>query len=180
MLEALDTYDFTQFSHVCDVGGGQGHTLSHLLEANPHLEGTILDLPNVVEDEASHWAPKLGVEDRCNYIAGDMFESVPAADAYVLKFILHDWPDEECVDILSTIHEAAPQDGRLFIVERLLPGPDTPDPSKRADIEMMVINDSRERTEAEYRALLEQADWELVRPWEPEDGPVSVVEARKV
>ena len=179
VLDALASYDFTQFSHVCDVGGGQGHTLSHLLEAHPHLEGTILDLPHVVEDDAGHWAPQLGVEDRCSYIAGDMFEAVPIADAYILKFILHDWPDEECVNILSTIHAAAPADGRVFIIERLLPGPDTSHPSKRADIEMMVINDSRERTEAEYRTLLDRADWEFVTRWKPEEGPVSVLEARK-
>lgn len=179
VLDALAGYDFTQVSHVCDVGGGQGHTLCHLLATYPRLDGTIVDLPNVVEDDSGHWAPKLGVDDRCRYIAGDMFESVPTADAYILKFILHDWPDEECVEILSTIHEAAPADGRLFIIERLLPGPGTPHPSKRADIEMMVINDSRERTQAEYETLLNQAGWEFETQWEPDEGAVSGIEARK-
>lgn len=90
VLDALVEDDLTRFDHVCDVGGGHGHLLASLLDAHPHLEGTVLERPGVVAEDDRLWAPKLGVADRCTYEAGDMFEAVPAADAYLMKFILHD------------------------------------------------------------------------------------------
>jgi len=165
-------------SQLCAVGGGHGYLLSRLLAAHDHLDGTVLERPSVVDASADHWAPKLGVEDRCAYVAGDMFESVPTADGYLLKWILHDWSDAECVDILSTIHEAAPADGRLFVVEAIVPGPDQPGFAKRLDMTMLVQMGGRERTEAEYRSLFEQAGWELVDRKET-DGEMSVLEAVK-
>lgn len=181
VMDALDGYDFDQFSHVCDVGGGYGHTLCHLLGAHPHLDGTILELPHVVDEDAEHWASELGVTERCEYVAGDMFEAVPRADAYFLKYILHDWHDEDCVAILSTIHDAAPTDGRLFIVENLLPDSSSATAERIvSDIGMMVLHDGRERTEAEYRSLLNRAGWEFIRTLVPDQKgeTVSVVEAR--
>lgn len=179
VLTALDGYDFSRFSHVCDVGGGHGHFLCHLLDAHPHLEGTVLDLPSVVAEQSQHWARKLGVEDRCAYLGGDMFDEVPSVDAYFLKWILHDWSDEECVQILSTVHESAPRDSRLFIIEGVVPGPETPHFTKRLDMTMMVHLGGRERTKAEYTTLLNEADWELDQRWEPEQHYISVLEAQK-
>lgn len=179
VLSALEEYDFTSFSHVCDVGGGHGHLLCHLLEAYPSLEGTVLDLPSVVAEEQQRLAPKLGVEERCTYAGGDMFDEVPSADAYFLKWILHDWSDEECVRILSNIHEAAPSDGRVFIIELVVPGPGTPHFGKHLDMTMMVHLGGRERTKAEYSTLLEKADWKLVEKWDPDQHPMSVLEAEK-
>lgn len=179
VLSVLEEYDFSAFSQVCDVGGGHGHLLCHLLDAHPHLEGTVLDLSSVVAEESQQWAPKLGVEDRCTYLGGDMFEAVPTADAYFMKWILHDWSDEECARILNTIHQSAPPDGRLFIVESIVPGPETPHFSKRLDTTMMVHLGGRERTEAEYERLLAGADWELVERWDSEHRQMSVLEAAK-
>ena len=170
--------DLAGVSHLCAVGGGHGYLLSRLLAAHDHLDGTVLERPSVVDASADHWAPKLGVEDRCAYVAGDMFESVPTADGYLLKWILHDWSDAECVDILSTIHEAAPADGRLFVVEAIVPGPDQLGFAKRLDMTMLVQMGGRERTEAEYRSLFEQAGWELVDRKET-DGEMNVLEAVK-
>lgn len=180
ILNAFDAIDTDRFSTVCDVGGGNGYLLCHLLAIHPHLEGLVLDLPHVIEETDQHWAPKLGVEDRCTYVAGDMFDHVPKADAYIEKSVLHDWSDEDCVDVLSTINEAAPTDARVFLLERLVPGPDTSHPSKRSDILMMVYyTGGRERTEQECRALLEQAGWEFVETWTTKEGSGSVVEAKK-
>jgi hypothetical protein len=179
VLEALADYEFEGLDHVCDVGGGHGLLLCRLLEAEPHLEGTVLELESVLAEEDSLWAPKLGVEDRCTYAAGDMFEAVPQADAYLLKVILHDWEDDECVDILSTVHDAAPPNGRLFVVEALVPGPNEPHFAKRLDMTMMVHVGGRERTLEEYGTLFERAGWTLVERWEPPEGPLSVLEARK-
>ncbi|MEA1932240.1 MAG: methyltransferase [Euryarchaeota archaeon] len=165
-------------SHLCAVGGGHGYLLSRLLDAHDHLDGTVLERPSVVDATADHWAPKLGVDDRCQYVAGDMFESVPTADGYLLKWVLHDWSDEECVEILSTIHDAAPADGRLFVIEAIVPGPDRPGFAKRLDMTMLVHMDGRERTDAEYRSLLEKAGWEVVNRRET-DSDMSVLEATK-
>ena len=177
VLDALDEYDFSEMIHICDIGGGHGHLMSYLLEAQSHLEGTVLELPSVLVEEDKLWAPKLDLADRCTYEAGDMFESVPTADAYLMKSILHDWDDEKCIRLLSNAAEASPPDGRLFVVELLVPGPERPHISKRLDMTMMVFLDGRERTEQEYETLLGRAGWALEETWTSEDGPLSVLEA---
>jgi hypothetical protein len=84
VLEALEPYDFSRISHLCDVGGGHGSTLCSLLVKYPHLQGTVLELPSVVENTELLWADKMGVGDRCIYVPGDMFREVPPADAYIM------------------------------------------------------------------------------------------------
>lgn len=177
-LGALGGYDFSRFSLVCDVGGGRGHFLCHVLEAVPQLEGVVFDLPAVVESD-SRWAPKLGVSDRCTYVGGDMFDDVPTADGYVLKWILHNWGDEDCRRILSTVHEAAPADGRLFVLESVVPGPEAAHDAKRLDVTMMTQVGGRERTEGEYATLLDRSDWTLEERYVPDDGTLNVLEAVK-
>lgn len=178
VLDALSSYDFAPFSQVCDVGGGHGHLLCSLLAANPHLEGTVLDRPSVIAEEDRLWASKLGVEDRCTFTEGDMFDDVPPADVYLLKMILHDWTDEECIQILSNVREAAPSDGRLFVIERIVPDTETAHFSKMYDINMMVATGGRERTFSEYSAILEQAGWDCIETWLPEDGTMRVLEGK--
>lgn len=177
ILEALAADEFDGVSTVCDVGGGHGYLISRLLETYDHLEGTVLELPEVVAEEDRLWAPELGVGDRCSYVAGDMFEEVPRADAYVMKNVLHDWSDEDCIAILSTIQRDSPDDVRLFIVERLLPPPGETNPAIMSDINMMVAAGGRERTRAAFRELLEAADWRLVGTRSPEASRYSVIEA---
>lgn len=179
VLGALNEYDFSRFSRVCDVGGGRGYFLCHLLEDLPYLDGIVFDLPNVVAEEDRRWAPKLGLSDRCTYVGGDMFENVPNADAYFLKWILHNWDDEDCHRILSTIHEAAPPDGGLFVLESTVPGPAIAHDAKRLDVTMMTQVGGRERTEAEYVRLLERSGWKLEATWATEEGPLDVLEAVK-
>lgn len=178
ILAALDD-DAAELSELCAVGGGHGYLLSRLLDSHDHLEGTVLERPSVANATADHWAPKIGVDDRCQYVAGDMFDEVPTADGYLCKWVLHDWSDEECIEILSTIHDAAPADGRLFVIEAVVPESDTPHFSKRLDMTMLVHMDGRERTEAEYRSLLNKAGWELVDRQET-DGDMSVLNAAKI
>ena len=107
VLEALRDYDFSRIHTFCDVAGGYGHLMCALLQAHPHMAGIVFDLPEVVEDVDQLWASKLGLQARCRHVGGDMFESVPSADAYSLKMILHDWNDGECIEILSNIRKAA-------------------------------------------------------------------------
>jgi O-methyltransferase domain len=161
-LEALRGYDFSGIRTFCDVAGGYGHLMCALLLANPSLRGIVLDLPEVVEDRDELWATKLGLQQRCQYVAGDMFEAVPEADAYSLKMILHDWNDNECTQILQTIRRYAKPDSRIFIIEHIVPGPSESHFSKLFDIHMMCWGSGRERTEGEYASLLEASGWRFV------------------
>jgi hypothetical protein len=158
-LEALRSYDFSGIQTFCDVAGGHGHLMCDFLKAHRSLTGIVLDLPEVVDDVDAHWATKLGLQDRCRYIGGDMFEEVPSADAYSLKMVLHDWNDEECIEILSNVHRAAPRGARLLIIEHIVPSHEVPHFSKLFDIHMMCWGTGQERTEAHYRCLMERAGW---------------------
>ncbi len=180
VLEALEHYDFSGISHLCDIGGGHGYTLCNLLAKYPYLYGTVLELPSVVENTEILWADKLGVGDRCTYIAGDMFHEVPPADAYMMKRVMHDWNDAECIQILSNAHRAAPQNGRVFIMEAVVPSPDTPHFSKLFDIHMLVVLTGRERTTEEYAGLLEGAGWKYLQTWYPSSRMLGVIEGVKV
>lgn len=179
--EVVDILEATisERSHICDVGGGHGYLLCRLLQERPSLEGTVLDLPEVVAAETRHWGQTMGVDGRCRYVGGDMFESVPEADTYVMKSILHDWPDDDCVDILSTIHTCAPDGAEVFVIDRLVPGPNTTDSSKASDINMMVATGGRERTLEEFKALFDDANWSFVETHIPENSKYSVVEGLK-
>lgn len=178
-IEALDGYDFSDVAHLCDVGGGRGHLLCGFLAKYPHLRGTVLERPEVISDSARLWAEKLGLGGRCHYEPGDMFEQVPAADAYVMKLILHDWNDEECVRILKNIHRSANEGARVFVIEHLITEPDTPHFAKLFDIHMMCWGTGRERTPAEYGALLERAGWTYRQTWYPPSKVMGVVEGVK-
>lgn len=176
VLEALRDRDFSDCGSICDVGGGQGHLLAHLLARHTHLMGTVFDRPSVIADRARLWAERLGVGDRCRYVAGDMFVEVPEADAYVLKMILHDWDDPECVTILKNLARRVSPRGRLFIAEHVIPGPDTPHYAKLFDIHMMCWGTGRERTVEEFGRLLGDAGWSLVAGLVPSSGVLGVIE----
>lgn len=175
--EMLKGHDWSIESHVCDVGGGHGHLLCSLLSDHEHLRGTVLELPSVVERDGQLWDAKMGVENRCEFIVGDMFESVPEADVYLMKYILHDWSDDECRQILSTVREAAPADARLFAIEHVVPEPDDPHFAKLFDIHMMVWGSGRERTVDEYDDLYADTGWEYVDTHYPENKLMGAVEA---
>jgi hypothetical protein len=180
VLEALDGYDFSGIQHLCDVGGGHGHLICGLLLRHPRLRGTVLEMEKVIQDTTLLWANKMGIAaDRCDYVSGDMFQEVPSADAYFMKMILHDWDDKECLKILSNIQRAAPTDARLFIVEHVIPGPETPHFSKLFDIHMLCALTGKERTEEEYLALLKQAGFKHIRTHAPPSRSIGVIEAIK-
>lgn len=175
-LEALEGYDFSRFRTVCDVAGGQGHMLCSFLRAHPHLSGIVFDLPDVIANTDDLWATKLGLGDRCQHIGGDMFETVPAADAYTLKMILHDWNDDECVRVLRNMRERVHGVGRVFIVEHVVPGNGEPHFSKLYDVHMMCWGSGRERTEVEYAELLSRAGWQMETAHYPANRMMGVIE----
>jgi hypothetical protein len=157
-------YDCDFFDTIVDVGGGNGTLIAEILKANSRPQGIIFDLPHC-RTGALEYLAAAGVESRCDFIGGDFFESVPAgADAYFLKWIIHDWNDERSVAILQTCRRAMVPTSRLIIVERLLPSANESAPEAIfGDITMLVNTGGRERSEADYRALLEAADLRLTR-----------------
>ena len=178
-IEALRGCDFQSVKHLCDVGGGQGHLLCHLLVQYPHLIGSVLERSSVIEQGQAHWARSLEVHDRCHYVAGDMFTDVPAADAYIMKMILHDWNDDECLQILTNLHRHATKSRRVFIVEHVIPDAGTPDFAAMFDMHMLCWGTGKERTVKEYQTLLHESGWDHVATWFPTTGAIGVVEGAK-
>lgn len=176
VLEALEDCDFSACTDVCDVGGGHGHLLCSVLARYPHLSGSVLERPSVIQDRTHLWADRLHVEDRCAFVPGDMFEAVPPADVYLMKLILHDWNDDECVRILQVLRAASRAGGRVFVIEHLVPEPEVPHFAKLFDIHMMCWGTGRERTVEEYEALFRAAKWKPAGTRYPRSRLMGVVE----
>jgi SAM-dependent methyltransferase len=160
-------YDFSQFSSVVDIGGGNGALLLGILKANPSLRGVVLDLPPVAE-RATKQIEENGLTERCEAIGGDFFKEVPSGhDAYILKHVIHDWDDARAVQILKNCHRAMGPQGKLLIVEGVYPPIiDQSEASRGAaanDVNMLVSTGGRQRSEAEFRALYEVAGFTLSR-----------------
>ncbi|HXJ32737.1 MAG TPA: methyltransferase [Candidatus Eisenbacteria bacterium] len=158
----LGAYDFSAFRRIVDVGGGQGALLFAILESSPGSQGILYDAPSVIDGARDLASP--GMAARCELVAGDMFQSVPAGgDAYVMKRILHDWSDAECVRILSNCRRAIARGGRLLVMDSVVKPPNQPDPAKWMDLNMLVLVTGRERTEAEFAKLFAEAGFRLTR-----------------
>jgi O-methyltransferase domain/Dimerisation domain len=154
--EAIRLIDTTSVKTVVDVGGAEGMLLHALLTANRALTGVVLDLPNIVTASAAA-AKEAGLEKRLTAVGGDFFKAVPAADLYVLKYILHDWDDQQCIRILQNCRQAMLPGGRVVVIELLLGETGQPGLAPLMDVNMMVMMKGRERSPAEYRQLLEAA-----------------------
>ncbi len=172
----MAAYDFTPFRKIIDVGGGHGALMTAILKASPESKGVIFDLPSVVEG-AQKKIEAAGLSERCECNGGNFFESVPAGgDAYIMASIIHDWDDERAIAILKNCRLALSGRERLLLVEMVIPPGDAPFFGKLLDLEMLVVAGGRERTEAEYRALLAAADFRLTRVV-PTHSLASVIEA---
>ena len=172
----VEAYDFSPFRTIVDVGGSYGTLLAAILHANPAAQGVLFDQPHVVADAAEQLA-LAGVAERCMTVGGDFFVEVPAdGDAYLLAQILHDWDDERSVSILQQCRRAIPADGKLFVIELVLPSGEEPFFGKWLDLHMLVLLGARERTAAEYSDLFHAAGFELTNVVATPAGP-SVVEA---
>lgn len=157
-------YDFSHFGTLVDVGGGNGTLISAILEATPGLRGVLFDTPAGVE-AAPEALEASGVAERCRVIAGDFFESVPGGGgACILKSVIHDWDDDRAAAILRNCRGAMPREGRLLLVEPVLP-PRVESAEitgvVMSDLNMLVCAGGRERTEAEFRELFAAAGFEL-------------------
>ncbi len=172
-------YDFSPFKKVVDVGGGHGGLITEILKANPNTRGVLFDAAEVISG-AKDRLNEAGLSERCEAIAGDFFESVPAAgDAYVMKWIIHDWDDVRAIRILKNCRAQMGPDARLIIVDCVVPETSEPHFSKFIDLNMLVMAGGKERTQKEFAGLLEAAEFKLLRVI-PTDQPTSLIEAQPI
>lgn len=172
----LPAYDFTDRRLIVDVGGGHGALLAAVLAQAPDSHGILFDLPSVIAT-AGPLLDAAGVRSRATLTGGSFFDSVPAdGDTYLLKTIIHDWGDEQAVEILRTVRTAIAADGTVLLLEMVLPDGAPPHPGLVLDLEMLVSAGGRERTAEEYSKLLSQAGFQMTRVI-PTASPVSIVEA---
>lgn len=156
-------YDFSGIGTLVDVGGGHGALLSAILARYPTMRGILFDLPETAAGAASRLVAA-GVNERARVVEGDFFESVPeGGDAYLLKFILHDWDDARCRTILANCRRAMGTRGRLIAVEMLLAPGNEADYARYLDLNMLVSTGGRERSEEEYRSLYRSSGFALSR-----------------
>jgi hypothetical protein len=175
----LGAYDFSDARTIMDVGGGNGSMTIAILETTPDARGLVVDLP-YIEGPAKERIRAAGLESRARFEPVNFFERVPqGADVHMLKFILHDWNDEECVQILKNCRAAIAPDGRLVAIEMVVPEQIQPDFVHVMDLNMLVMTGGQERTAQEYETLFAKAGFRLSRVV-PTASPFSVIEARPV
>jgi hypothetical protein len=175
----LEAYDFSAIHVLVDIGGGNGSLISAVLQRYPKLKGLLFELGYVVK-RTRESLKAYGVDDRCSVIEGNFFESVPSgADTYLLRHIIHDWTDEQSVQILNNCRKVVPNNGRLLIIEAVVPTGNEPSLAKDFDMVMLVLPGGIERTEEEYRCLLEEAGFQL-NSITPTASVISVIEGRPI
>jgi hypothetical protein len=157
-----DAYSFGEIESIVDVGGGHGLLLATILARNARMKGTLYDVAHVVSGAKE--GPLKPVMDRCTIASGDMFTSVPAgAGAYIMKHIIHDWPDEGCVNILKACRKGVNPGGKLLVVDNVIQPGNEFAPGKFLDLQMLIFPGGCERTEKQFRDLFSAAGWNLSR-----------------
>jgi predicted transcriptional regulator len=176
----LEAYDFSWLNGktLADVGGGHGFVLTSILKKYPEIRGVLADLEHVIAG-APEMIRNAGVESRCTTHPTDFFASVPAADAYVMKHIIHDWNDEKATTILKNCARAGIGKTRVILMESVVAPGNEPHFAKWLDLEMLLLPGGKERTEAEFAKLFEGAGLKLTRVV-PTKGALWVVEGEKV
>ncbi len=180
----LNECDFAGVQTVADVGGGFGHMAVALLEKYPELKATVFDVPDLIP-VAKERLPVSdpAVANRLDYVGGDMFESVPPAQVYVMKHIIHDWWDDKCIQLLKNCHERMEGSGRVVCVDSVVPplGDTGGMPAKLLDLLMLAGIDGKERTETQWAELYRAAGFEIsgITPIHDNFG-TSIVEGVKI
>ena len=175
----LDAYDFSGISVLADIGGGNGSLISGVLKRYPAMRGLLFDLGHVMGRAKANLEAG-GLTERCSVMEGSFFETVPAgADAYLFRHIIHDWTDEQCMQILGHCRKVIPAGGRLLVVECVVPEGNEPSISKAFDMTMMTFPGGLERTEKQFRKLFEMSGF-VLSSVTPTSSMVSVVEGKPV
>ena len=169
-------YDFSTSKKIVDVGGATGHLLSTVIASHPGPRGVLFDMPHVVRDAPALVASR-GLADRITIESGSFFESVPAGgDLYMLSHVIHDWSEPQCLKILGNCRETMNPDGKLLIIEMVIPEDNDPHPGKMLDIMMLVGPGGQERTVPEYHTLLGKAKLRVSRVV-PTRSAVTIIES---
>jgi hypothetical protein len=173
-------YPFSRIGTLVDIGGGHGSLLATILRANPKLHGVLFDQASVIaRAQQDHHVTAAGISERCTLKSGNFFEEVPAGgDAYIMKYILHDWNDEQCVNILRNCRAAMNEKGRVLVVDNVIPPGNDPSWGKLLDIQMLIIG-GRERTKKEFAAMFAEAGLKMTRVV-PTPCALSIVEGVRV
>ncbi|GAA4299995.1 methyltransferase [Actinomadura luteofluorescens] len=158
----FDGYRLPEGEVVADIGGADGTILARLLAGEPARRGILFDLPEIVPG-ARKKIDDLGMADRVEVVPGDFFDSVPAADVYVLAAVLHDWDDDSCLRILRSVRSAAAPGARIVVIEGVVPPGDVPHPTKMIDLTMLALTTGKERSATEYAELFAAAGFTLDR-----------------
>jgi hypothetical protein len=161
------SFEWERFPVIADIGGGIGAQLLNILDAHPSCQGILFDQPQVVAEAPQH--------SRMECVGGDFFTEVRiSADAYLLRWIIHDWADEEAIAILDNVRKPAKPGARLLLVESVIPDTAEFDMGKWMDVNMLVMAGGRERTAAEFGELYDQAGFELEQII-PTPSPLSII-----
>ena len=174
------TYDFSKAKTIADMGGGHGLLLSKVLQTVPNTKGILFDQPQVIEG-ANEVLKNEGTAERVETINGDFFKEIPVeADIYLMKFIIHDWNDEQSETILKNLAKSAKTGAKLLLVESVVEEDDNqPSMSKVMDLNMLVMTGGKERTAKEYTELFEKTGFRLTNVI-PTPSPMQIVEAVRV
>ena len=176
LSSVVESYDFSQFERIVDVGGGHGALIGGILTAYPKLRGVLADQPEVVAGAQVVRIEALA--NRCELRGINFFEAVPeGADAYLMRRIIHDWNDEQCLKILTNCRRAIQRSGKLLLIEMVLRESNQPDPGRFMDLNMLANLPGQERTEAEFRTLLAKAGFSLTQII-PTPGATSIIESQ--
>jgi len=171
----VEAYDFTGIKSVVDLGGAEGRLLKQLKSIYPDVKATLFDLPNVIPQ-----AKASDEMDLLNFVGGDFFQKVePTAECYVIKYVLHNWNDESCLKILENCRKSIQDDGRLLIMDMLIKDDNTQVIEKSMDIVMLMMLGAKERTRAEFEALLTKTNFKINKII-PTKCPLSIIEVLPV
>jgi hypothetical protein len=174
-VDVTRVIDTTGVELAIDVGGANGALLRELQEANPALRGIVFDRPDVAAAVES-MVGESTTGDRTQVVGGDFFEDLPAGDLYLLKFILHDWDDDRCVQILRRCRESMRPGARVVIIEMIVGASGDPGVAALMDLNMLVVTGGQERSVAEYDELLGRAGLQRISVW-ADSPPQGVIEA---
>lgn len=171
----VESYDFAGINTVTDVGGGFGSLMAEILKANPHITGVVAELPEVL-DYVNQTIMKNGLESRMKGVECDFFKKIPGStDAYILSNIIHDWPDEKCITIMKNCRNVLSGDGKLIILEAVIPPGNIFSISKLLDLEVFLMGGGCERNKNEFENLMEQSGFRLSRIIETKEN-ISIIE----
>lgn len=170
-----DVYDFEGVRTLMDVGGGYGNLMIEILKVYPHINGIIAELPNMIP-KICQFIKINQLESQVKAVECDFLKTIPGGcDAYLMSHILHDWPDEECITILKNCRKVISKNGKLLIIESIIPSGNEFSIAKLLDLEVLLMGGGRERTVEEFNKLFQNSGFKLSSIL-PTDESVSIIE----